>query len=207
MNTNDIRKVIKNKIAEEKRTNELKSQIVASAGKKAAAKTIKFVENYVSLTPDLMDKVYLAAQQQNLLNQFQPIFDVVFNYWSEEFDYIPDHLGLAGICDDAYMSLSLMNLIANTEIQGTGRLVLELDLRGMNNDMSVLLGPNITTQLDVTVTATYQSATIQNSLSALMNVVAGGIAFGTPFSGMQNMIDQYRIKESVNTQLGAMGIF
>ena len=58
MNTNDIRKVIKNKIAEEKQTNELKSQIVASAGKKAAAKTIKFVENHVSLTPDLMDKVY-----------------------------------------------------------------------------------------------------------------------------------------------------
>jgi len=207
MNTYDIREIVREKIAEEKRTNKLMSQIAASAGKKAAAKAINFIENYVSLTPDLMDKVYMAAQQQNLLIQFQPIFDVVFNYWSEEFDYIPDHLGLAGICDDAYMSLSLMNFIANTEVLGTGRSLLALDLRGMNNDMSVLLGPDITSQLDVTVNATYQSATIQNSLSALMNMVAGGVSFGTPFSGMQSMIDQHRIEESVNTQLGAMGIF
>ncbi len=73
--------------------------------------------------------------------------------------------------------------------------------------MRILLGPNITSQLNVTVNATYQSVNIQNSLSSLINMVVGGMSFGSPIMGMQNMIDQYRIEDEVNIKLGAMGIF
>lgn len=207
MNTNDLRKIIKEKIAEEKRTKELKSQLTTSVGNKVATEVVKFVEDYVSLTPDLMNRVYAAAQQHNLLNHFQPIFDVIFNYWLEEYDYIPDHLGLRGICDDAYMSLSLMHLIANTEVPNMGRLLAGLDLSEMNRSMSVLLGPDITSQLDATVSATYNSAFVQDSISTILNMVGGGMQLGSTFAGMQNMLDHYRMKETIDTQLGAMGIF
>jgi uncharacterized membrane protein YkvA (DUF1232 family) len=207
MNTNDLRNIIKEKTAEEKRTKELKSELAKSVGNKVATEVVKFVEGYVSLTPDLMDKVYAAAQQHNLLNNFQPIFGVIFNYWLEEYDYIPDHLGLRGICDDAYMSLSLMHLIANTEVQNTGRLLPGLDLSEMNRNMSVLLGPGITSQLNETVSAAYNSAFMQDSISTIFNMIGGGVQLGSTFSGMQNMLDNYRMQESIDTQLGAMGIF
>lgn len=208
MNTNDLREIIKEKISEEKKTNKLRNQLADSVEQKIAANTIEFIKNYLSVTPDLIDKVFVVAQQKNLLPQFQPIFNEVFNYWIVEYDFIPDNQGMAGICDDAYMSLSLMDLIANTKVPGQGKVLLEqFNLEEMNNNMRILLGPNITSQLNVTVNATYQSVNIQNSLSSLINMVVGGMSFGSPIMGMQNMIDQYRIEDEVNIKLGAMGIF
>ncbi len=207
MNTNDIRKMIEEKISEESKTNSFKNHLASIVDQVAAANVIAFTKNYLRVTPDLMDKVYAVAQQYNLLNQFQPIFDGVFTYWIEEYDFIPDNLGLIGICDDAYLSLSLMHLIANTQVQGHGVLLENVDLSQMNHDMRILLGSGVSSQLDATVNATYQSINIQNSISALLNMFTGGMPVGNSFSAVQNMVDQQRIDDSVNTQLGAMGIF
>ncbi len=207
MNTNDIRKMIEEKISEESKTNSFKNHLSSIVDQVDAANVIEFIKNYLRVTPDLMDKVYAVAQQHNLLNQFQPIFDGVFTYWIEEYDVIPDNLGLTGICDDAYLSLSLMHLIANTQVQGHGVLLENVDLSQMNHNMRILLGPVISSQLDATVNATYQSNNIQNSISAVLNMFTGGMPVGNSFSAFQNMVDQQRIDDSVNTQLGTMGIF
>ncbi|MEE9390423.1 MAG: hypothetical protein V3U91_04205, partial [Candidatus Aminicenantaceae bacterium] len=174
MNTNDLREIILEKITEETTTNRLRNQLKNSIGQETIANTIKFIETYLSVTPELIDKVFGVAKQKNLLNQFQPIFNEVFNYWIVEYDFIPDNQGMAGICDDAYLSLSLMHLIANTKVPGKGKVLIEqFNLEGMNDSMRKLLGPNISSQLDVIVNATYQSVTIQNPLSALINMVSG----------------------------------
>ena len=207
MNTNDIRKMIKEKISEESKTNNLKNQIASIVDQEAAANIIEFIKNYLRVTPDLMDKVYAEAQQHNLIHQFQPIFDDVFTYWTEEYDFIPDNHGLAGICDDSYLSLSLMHMIASTQVQGHGVLLENINLSQMNNDMRIIIGPQISSQLDATANATYQSINIQNSISALVNMFNDGMPFGNSFLGFQNMVDQQRIDDEVNVRLGAMGVF
>lgn len=207
MNTNDIRKTIEEKISEESKTNNFRNHLSSVVDQEAAAKVIEFIKNYLRATPDLMDKVYAMAQQHNLIHQFQPIFDGVFTYWMEEYDFIPDNHGLAGICDDAYLSLSLMHMIANTQVQGHGVLLENVDLSQVNNDMKIIIGLEVSSQLDATAHATYQSINIQNSISALVNMFTGGMPFGNSFSGFQNMVDQQRIDDEVNVRLGAMGVF
>jgi len=207
MNTNDIRKTIEEKISEESRTNSFRNHLSSVVDQEAVANVLEFIKNYLRVTPELIDKVYAQAQQYNLLNQFQPIFNGVFAYWIEEYDLIPDNHGLAGICDDAYLSLSLMHMIANTQVQGPGVLLENVDLSQMNNDMRIIIGPQVSSQLDAIAIATYQSIHIQNSISELVNMFTGGMPFGNSFSPFQNMIDQQRIDDSVNAQLGAMGIF
>ena len=207
MNTNDVRKMIEEKISEESKTNSFKNHLTSIADQAVAVKVIEFTKNYLRTVPNLMDNVYAIAKQHNLLNQFQPIFDGVFNYWIEEYDYIPDSYGLNGICDDAYLSMSLMHLIANTQVRGHGVLLENVDLSHVNHDMGILLGPEIRSQLDTIVNATYQSINIQNSISELLNLYTGGIPVGNYFSAVQNMVDQQRMDDLVTTQLGAMGIF
>ena len=73
--------------------------------------------------------------------------------------------------------------------------------------MGVLIGQPIKDQLDVVVNSTFGSTQIQNSLENLFAAAVGGTLFGGSLVGMQSYIDQRRIDDQVNTQLGAMGIF
>ena len=153
MNTNDLRKIIEDKISEESKTNSLRNHLASVVDQEAAANALEFIKNYVRVTPELIDKVYAMAHQHNLLNQFQPIFNGVFTYWMEEYDFIPDSYGLGGICDDAYLSLLLMHMIANTQVQGHGVLLENINLSKVNNDMRIIIGPEISSQLDATANA------------------------------------------------------
>jgi uncharacterized membrane protein YkvA (DUF1232 family) len=207
MNTNDIREIIETKISEESSTGRLRGQLKHVVGKHDAGRIIEFIEDYLRMAPDLMDKVFAMAKQHGVIDHFQAVFDTIFNYWFEEYDFIPDNAGLVGICDDAYLTLALMHMVANTRVKGGSVLLANVDLSQLNNDMKKILGPQISSQLDATVNATYQSINIQNTIAALANLFNGGMPFGNSFAAIQSMVNQQRISDAVDTQLGAMGIF
>ena len=211
MNTGDIRNIIEEKLEDEQNTNSYFSLLRSNLDETQSQAFFNFTTQYLRNTPDLIDQVYGAAASANCLATFQPIFDGLFSYWSEEFDYIPDHMGIAGICDDAYLSMSLMQLVANSAIPAINQLLIpgiNNDLEQQNNIMANLLGPVVAAQLNSMSLQTYQSIYMQDALSNIINMAGMNSLFNTSsMNMMHNALEQNRIDEQVNTQLGAMGIF
>ncbi len=214
MNTDDIRDIVEDKIAEEASTNHFRDQYTQNISDPVAEQVLSFVKNYLRITPDVMDQTYHAASQVGLAEMYQPIYNATFSYWQEEYDYIPDHVGIVGICDDAYLSLALMQLIASSVVPSTGVVLIQgFDLAEQNDSMGLVIGATVKAQLDTAVVTTFSSIQVQNSLNDLFAAAMGGAVFGgmagygSQMAGLQSMVNQQRIEEDVNTQLGAMGIF
>ena len=216
MNTDDIRRIVQEKIAEEKETNHFRDTYLANAPDELKDGLLIYVQAYLEMTPHVMDVTYNAAANAGLGTLYQPIYDASFNYWMEQYDYIPDHIGMAGICDDAYLTCALMDQIARSPVPGTGEaLISDLDIHDQNINIGRILGDSMRQKLDAAVVNTIQSVTVQNSLNQLFGAAVNGAVFGglggvAGFGGyqaMHNILEQQRIEDNVNTQLGAMGIF
>lgn len=214
MNTDDIRDIVESKISEEDNTNHFRDHYTNNISADTADHVLSFMQQYLRMTPDLMDQVYHAARQVNLAEMYQPIYNATFDYWQEEYDFIPDHVGIVGICDDAYLSMSLMQLIARSVVPSTGTVLIQgFDLEEQNDSMGLVVGLEIKSQLDAAVTTSFASIQVQNSLNELFAAAMGGAVFGGMagyggnMAGMEYMLNQQRIEDDVNTQLGAMGIF
>ena len=211
MNTNDIRNTIEEKLAEEQNTGSYSALLRSNLDETQSQALFDFTSAYLRVTPDLIDQVYNTASKANCLAMFQPIFNALFNYWGEEYDFIPDHIGIAGICDDAYLSMSLMQLVANSPVSGTNQVLMQgvnTDLQKQNNVMAMLLGSTVASQLDAVVTQQYQSIYIQETLTNILNAAGMNTLFGaSALNYMHSSLEQSRIDDQVNRQLGAMGIF
>lgn len=211
MNTHDIRNTIASKLEEESRTNNYLNLIRSRVDETQVQTIFDFTVNYLHNSANLMDQVYSAAASANCLGVFQPIFDACFGYWSNEYDFIPDNLGIAGISDDAYLTMVLMHKVANANIPSTNQVLMpgvNRDIEEQNQFMALLLGTQIAGQLDAVALQTFQSIYIQDSLNQIFNAALGGTLFGGASLGaMHNMLEQNRIDEQVNVQMGAMGIF
>jgi uncharacterized membrane protein YkvA (DUF1232 family) len=173
-----------------------------SMSKKQKADCVAFIKAYILEAPDLMDAVYNSAQKAGILHSMQPIFDTAFRYWAEEYDFIPDNLGLIGFTDDAYLTRMFMETISNLHQQQTGQPLLAVDLSPSNRVMRNLIGEPIATQLDAIVGQTIASQIIQTSMQHLVPFT-GGLNLGMPNLGE---INNYDIQHEVDVRLGAMGV-
>jgi hypothetical protein len=185
MNTQDLRKKIIATIQKESKSRKLIKHLEKSLAKKDAETSFNFITGYVAHTPDIMDSVYIAAKSAGVLELFQPVFDAVFNYWNEEYDVIPDKNGLSGLADDAYLSLCLMQRIANSKKQGSSSVLIKLELDSANKLMRNLLGANVANILDNMVNEVFSSSQFQNQLLALVNNPL--LLFGLPGFSTQNV--------------------
>ncbi len=55
-------------------------------------------------TPTLLEAAALDAQEHGVLGQLEPMLLKAAQYFFEEDDVLPDHLGLYGLLDDAYLA-------------------------------------------------------------------------------------------------------
>lgn len=62
------------------------------------------LELFVRGTPDLIQAAALDAEQHGVLMQVQPMLNTAAQYFFIDYDVIPDHLGLYGLLDDAYLA-------------------------------------------------------------------------------------------------------
>jgi len=205
MNSHDIRMIIVNAIEEEERMHKLSDILARTVGPDKKQLYFDFIKDYIQQTPDLLDDAYSAAQTYGVLSQFQPVFNAVFSYWDEEYDFIPDTLGLIGLSDDAYLSLSLIQQISESKIPNTNVPLLNINLYESNLIMRTLIGEPVASQLDSAVSQVFQSPTIQNTLINLLNDpgLGGGMPIG---GGWDSTISNYEIDRAVDVQMGALGI-
>ncbi len=126
---------------------------------------VMFVRNYVQRVPQLLDQTRAAAQQAGWGEAIAPLLDAAEEYWLAPLDVIPDHLGLVGVTDDAYLSLSLLQAMSDRHREATGHPLLPFDLHEENAAIGVLIGEPHLSQLNSIVAASV--ADLDNTISAL----------------------------------------
>ncbi len=208
MNTNVIRRMIKEAIAIEKSSGILSDTIDTVArmnGKSLTAKqrkeVVKMVEDYVVHVPAVIEAITKAAKNYGIYDQIQPMLKAVEDYFLAPIDIIPDHLGLLGLLDDAYLAHSLVQSLSDSYKNQTGKTLIPVDISGANASMRNLIGEPQASMLDTAVTNVLGGPSIQQSLLSLLN--AGG---GFNMAGPDPIWGNASIDEIVNARLGAMGV-
>ena len=205
MQTQAMRRTIAAAATQEQQTHQLASGLEGLArrqgrlGQVNIPGTVDFVRQYIEHVPVLLEATETAARQAGVLQQITPLLDAAEHYWFTSQDVIPDHLGLAGLSDDAYVTLSLIQAISALYAQQTGRPLLSLDLTEANRIARWLIGEPVATQLDLIVAQALQGPLIQQVLAMLP-------ALGSTLPTPDPIWGNASIDEIVNTRLAAMGV-
>jgi len=205
MQTQMIRKKIAGAVADENRTGRtagLLREFSTARGLRPTKANIKdgvaFIREYIEHVPVLIEGTMAAAQRAGMVNTVAPVLQIAEQYFFDPHDVIPDHLGLVGLMDDAYFTISLLQAISDTCQQRTGRPLFSIDLKPASSIIRGLIGEPHASQLDMGVQAVFQIQALQQGLGPLMNYGAT-LPVQDPIWGGATM------DEIVNARLGAMG--
>jgi uncharacterized membrane protein YkvA (DUF1232 family) len=217
MTSEDVRAKVNSALQDEQKSHRLRDCLKQFVPESDLEQKMGFAVAYVLMAPVILDAVYNEARKHGLLQQFQPVFDAVLGYWAFEEDLIPDRLGVVGLCDDAYVSLCLMQYLASQTLPAKGVPLLSIDLTVANRNMRALIGEPAASQLDLAVSQTLGALSFQNALAALMNNptllnAAGGGSWAGVNSAdirrqMQEQMKKNIVKDAIRHDLARDGIF
>ncbi len=118
---------------------------------KRTDEALGFVRLYVAKSAEVLAGMLDAAGDAGLSNDLLPVFVAADDYLVRSVDFIPDHLGLAGVTDDAYIAQTLVQRLCDGHAARTGARLISLDLTPANELMRRMIGEPIATALDATV--------------------------------------------------------
>jgi uncharacterized membrane protein YkvA (DUF1232 family) len=209
MNTKQMRRVIADNVTEEQRTNKGAKGIRAFAlqqGLKLSqgdiANAVQFVREYIEHVPQVIEMTESAARNRGLLAEARQFLQPAEHYWSEPHDVLPDHHGLFGLLDDAYVFLSVVQTMSMNYQAQTGQPLLSLDLSLANLNARHLIGEPFATQLDMQVQQIMNGPMVQNlyQLMAQWGARMQNLDVPDPLWGNAS------INDIVNARLGALGV-
>lgn len=137
------------------------------AGDEALGRGIHFVRNYIELVPYMMKVAWTAACNVGLETQMELVLTMVKSYWAQDDDIIPDHLGIIGLLDDAYCSLSSLQLVSDHFQLQSGKYLFPDDLTEANQAMRKIIGEPYASDLDHLVIRTMQESRLIESMKKL----------------------------------------
>ncbi len=118
MTMETVEGMIADALADEQKTgrlaNALRERAAAhgrSPGDEDVRGAVEFVAEYVEHVPAYLRDGLEAARMAGREAEMSAVIQDATEYWLAESDIIPDRLGLLGILDDAYYSLSLMQAV------------------------------------------------------------------------------------------------
>lgn len=112
---------------------------------------LDFIRCYIANAPELLISMLDAAGALGESDDLTTIYVAVDNYLARAIDFIPEHLGLAGVTDDAYIVQSLLQRVWDTHASHIGSRLLSIDLAPANQLMRRIIGEPVATALDATV--------------------------------------------------------
>ena len=121
------------------------------------AKIVDFVTNYIEHAPALMMIIEEATTRNGAQADVQPILNATEEYFLARDDIIPDHYGLVGLLDDAYLTHSLMEAISDRYKSQAGKSLLPIQAHSLNAFIRRLIGAPFVNILDEHVSATMES--------------------------------------------------
>jgi uncharacterized membrane protein YkvA (DUF1232 family) len=116
----------------------------------------RFVLGYIKQVPYMIKVAWTAASNVGLEDEMEQILDMVQSYWLEGDDVIPDDLGVIGLLDDAYCSLSSLQTVSDHFQLQTGKYLFPDNLSSANRVMRKIIGEPYATDLDRIVITTMQ---------------------------------------------------
>jgi uncharacterized membrane protein YkvA (DUF1232 family) len=211
MSTAQISKIIAAAIEHESRTaafanllHQLSVQQTGKCGDEAAvAATVEVLTAYIHHVPAVLESASKAANEAGVQSDVQPMLDAVALYFVSPLDLIPDHHGLAGLLDDAYLAHSVLQGLSEKYQAQSGMAFLPIDMSQVNAVVRLVIGEPVASQLDMAVAATLNLQAIQNALTGLM---AFGRFGGGSFIRNDPIWGNASVNEIVSARLGALGI-
>ncbi len=174
MDTAQIEAMIKRQCDEPHCRAELHDLLAAVAehqGKSAQAHDldngIRFILGYIKQVPYMMTVAWTAASNVGLEEKMEQILDRAQSYWLENDDIIPDDLGVIGLLDDAYCSLSSLQTVSDHYQLLTGKYLFPDNLSSANKAMRKIIGEPYAADLDRIVITTMQQSGVVEAMRSL----------------------------------------
>ena len=108
----------------------------------------QFVIAYIEQVPYMMKVAWTAACNVGLEPEMRRILEMVDSYWREGDDIIPDELGVIGLLDDAYCSMTSLQAVSDHYRLQTGKFLFPDDLSEANRAMRRIIGEPYASELD-----------------------------------------------------------
>lgn len=208
MNTQTIRKMITQGMEHEENTDSLADilkQVASMYGQQPSDQqlrdTVHFIRTYVEHVPALLEHVSALAKQANLTSDVEPMLAAIEQYFLQSIDIIPDHAGLVGLMDDAYLAHCLMQAMSDRYQTRMDTALLPLNMTAANQAIRVVIGEPHASILDASVTNVLQGPALQNALQQLMM-----LRMRMPTNAPDPIWGNASIDEIVNARMGALGI-
>jgi uncharacterized membrane protein YkvA (DUF1232 family) len=135
--------------------NELLEVVAEAGGNSAQAEDLEhgshFVLGYIRQVPYMMKIAWTAANNVGLGDEMGQILEMAQSYWLEGDDVIPDELGVIGLLDDAYCSLSSLQAVSDHYQLQTGKYLFPDNLSTANKAMRKIIGEPYATDLDLLI--------------------------------------------------------
>jgi hypothetical protein len=119
-----------------------------------------------------MMRIEETAALSGTLHDVQPILDVTEDYFLSPDDIIPDHYGLVGLLDDAYLTHMLMEAISDRHKSQTGRSLLPTDAHETNTFVRRLIGEPFVSILDKHVATTLDGLSEKRIIKQILAALA-----------------------------------
>ena len=127
----------------------------------------RFVRAYIGLVPYMMKIAWTAAVNVGLQDPMSRILQMVESYWLEGDDVIPDDLGVIGLLDDAYCSMTSLQGVSDHYRLQTGKHLFPDDLGAANQAMRKIIGEPYASELDRIVIGTMAEIGLVGAVTAL----------------------------------------
>jgi len=174
METVQIKKIIAEQFADPQSAADLRRLLSAVAERHGAqpdtlelAHGSSFICNYMEQVPYLLTVAWTSARNVGLEAEVKSILEMVESYWIEDDDVIPDSLGIIGLLDDAYCSLSSMQTLSDLYRMQTGKHLFPDDLTAANKIMRKIIGEPYTSELDEIVKTAVADANVKDAVKLL----------------------------------------
>lgn len=174
METAKIQKIIDDQFASPGTVADLHELLTAVAdrynakpGRFDLAQGSSFIYNYIEQVPYLLTVAWTSAKNVGLEDEVKSILEMVESYWIEDDDVIPDNLGVVGLLDDAYCSLSTMQTVSDLYRMQSGKHLFPDDLTAGNKIMRKIIGEPYSSELDAIASKAIKDARVKESVKAL----------------------------------------
>ena len=174
MNTAQIQKIISDQFADPQSAKDLQKLLKEVAERQGAqpnamelAHGSSFIYNYMEQVPYLLTVAWTSARSVGLETEVASILKMVESYWIEGDDVIPDNLGIFGLLDDAYCSLSSMQSLSDLYRMQSGKHLFPDDLSAANSIMRKIIGEPYISQLDELVGKAIADARVEDAVKWL----------------------------------------
>ncbi len=127
----------------------------------------EFVLEYIQQVPYWMTVARAAAEEVGISDEMEQILTSAYAYWEDPDDVIPDHMGVLGILDDAYCSLSVLQAVSDQYRLQTGKHLFPGDSSQANRAIRQVIGEPYASELDRLAARSLNETPLTDALARL----------------------------------------